>query len=148
WMRPDVLNFPNAEGTGYVHWLGKGEGAGPGGVQEWVFRMYNRDGTQESPPRPNRISFYVFNPEGGLGVGSYVPDAVREKVWIHVVGVADGTRTYFYKNGAYVRCDTYRGPSDGVCPIHYKPRPHETEQLVIEPQPGPAPLRFGTRDLA
>src|SRR5262249_11356545 len=72
WMRPDVLNFPNAEGTGYVHWLGKGEGAGPGGVQEWTFRMYNRDGTQESPPRPNRISFYVFNPEGGLGVGSYV----------------------------------------------------------------------------
>ena len=24
WMRPDTLNFPQPEGTGYIHWLGKG----------------------------------------------------------------------------------------------------------------------------
>jgi hypothetical protein len=25
WMRPDVLTFPNSEGTKYAHWVGKGE---------------------------------------------------------------------------------------------------------------------------
>ena len=25
WIRPDVLNFPAFQGTGYVHWMGKGE---------------------------------------------------------------------------------------------------------------------------
>src|SRR4051812_45618533 len=24
WVRPDTLNFPRAEGDGYVHWAGKG----------------------------------------------------------------------------------------------------------------------------
>ncbi|MBV8277176.1 MAG: hypothetical protein JO170_18225 [Verrucomicrobia bacterium] len=56
WMRPDVLTFPIAESTGYVHWLGKGEA----GQQEWTFRMYNFK-TQDQPSRRNRISFYVFN---------------------------------------------------------------------------------------
>jgi hypothetical protein len=53
WIRPDTLNFPRWERTGYVHWLGKGEGAGDGGQQEWVFRIYNRDNTTEIPPRPS-----------------------------------------------------------------------------------------------
>src|SRR5689334_11711568 len=37
WMMPDALAFPKSEGSGYVHWMGKGER----GRQEWVFRMYN-----------------------------------------------------------------------------------------------------------
>lgn len=148
WMRPDALNFRHFEGTRYVHWLGKGEGAGDTGQQEWAFRMYNRDHTKENPPRPNRISFYLFNPEGGLGVGSYVQDKVDKRAWIHVVGVADGERTYLYKNGVYIRCDTYSGAFDGVCPIHYQAPPNDNTQLVIDPQSGAAPLRFGTRDFA
>ena len=24
WIRPDALGFPRTEGSGYVHWLGKG----------------------------------------------------------------------------------------------------------------------------
>ena len=87
WIRPDTLNFPRWEKTGYVHWLGKGVGAGQ---QEWTFRMYNRDDTTEHPPRPNRISFYVFNPEGGLGVGSFFQDTLQEGSWIFVVGIAFG----------------------------------------------------------
>jgi hypothetical protein len=79
WIRPDVVNFPNFEGTHYVHWMGKGEGSGSMGQQEWAFRMYNPDDTQEDPPRPNRISFYVFNLEGGLGVGSYVATWATQK---------------------------------------------------------------------
>ena len=60
WIRPDVLTFPVSQSTGYVHWLGKGES----GQQEWAFRMYNQT-TTDNPPRPNRISFYLFNLNGG-----------------------------------------------------------------------------------
>jgi Concanavalin A-like lectin/glucanases superfamily len=148
WMRPDTLNFANSEGTGYVHWIGKGDGAGPSGRQEWALRMYNRDGTQENPPRPNRISFYLFNPEGGLGVGSYAQDPVQEGAWLHFVGMADNARTYLYRNGRYARCDTYQGLSQGGCPIHFQPPPNDNLQLVIQPQNGPAPVRLGTRDFA
>lgn len=133
WMRPDALRFPKSEGSGYVNWMGKGTGS----QQEWTFRMYNRTNA-ENPPRPNRISFYVFNPDGGLGVGSYFEDRVTPGQWILVTGVADGQRTYIYKNGKYRRCDQYQGtPRDG-CQGHPE---------TIRPQPGDAPLRMGTRDL-
>jgi concanavalin A-like lectin/glucanase superfamily protein len=147
WIRPDTLNFPSWERAGYVHWLGKGEGSGDTGQQEWVFRIYNRDHTTEHPPRPNRISFYTFNPEGGEGVGSYFQDTLNTGEWIFVVGVADATRTYMYRDGQYRRCDTYRGPSTDHCPIHYQPPPNENLQLEINPAAGASPLRLGTRDL-
>src|SRR6266702_6673572 len=79
WIRPDVLTFPIAQSTGYVHWLGKGEP----GQREWVFRMYNAQ-TTDDPPRPNRVSFYVFNLVGGEGIGSYFQEPVRAGEWIHV----------------------------------------------------------------
>jgi hypothetical protein len=139
WLRPDVLNFPASEGSGYVHWMGKGET----GQAEWTLRIYSHSNT-ETPPRPNRISFYVFNPEGGLGVGSYFQDPIVKGGWIHVVGIAGSAQTYIYKDGSYRRCDTYRGPATGGCPIHKQPG--SGDQLVIDPQPGSAPLRIGTRD--
>ncbi len=139
WLRPDVLNFPFAEGTGYVHWLGKGDT----GQQEWTFRIYRRKNT-DTPPRPNGISFYVFNPEGGFGVGNYFQDPVLKGGWIHVVGVAGSDQTYICKDGSYRRCDTYRGPATGGCPIHTQA--DSSDQLEIDPQGGPAPLRIGTRD--
>ncbi len=100
WMRPDVLTFPSSESTGYVHWMGKGEP----GQQEWVFRMYNEE-TTDATPRPNRISFYVFNPSGREGIGSYVQERVQAGEWIHIVGIADRGTTSIYKNGAFKRCD-------------------------------------------
>jgi hypothetical protein len=121
WMRPDVLTFPNSESTGYVHWMGKGEA----GQQEWTFRMYNET-TTDVPPRPNRISFYVFNLQGGEGVGSYFQDPVQAGEWIHVVGIADGQNTYIYKNGVLKQSQSYAG--------------------IISPQHGTAPLRIATRD--
>jgi len=139
WLRPDVLDFPAAEGTGYVHWMGKGDS----GEQEWTFRIYSQK-NRETPPRPNRISFYVFNPEGGLGVGSYFQDPIVQGGWIHVVGIAGSAQTYIYKDGALRRCDTYRGPAAGGCPAHTLP--DSGDQLVINPQGGSAPLRIGTRD--
>jgi hypothetical protein len=119
WMRPDTLTFPRTEGSGYVYWLGKGESS----RQEWVFRMYSQGNTEG---RANRISFYVFDPAGGLGIGSYFEDPVTPGQWIHVVGVADGQRTNIYKNGVFRDTDVYAGS--------------------ILPQRGTAPLRMGTRD--
>ena len=146
WMRPDTLNFPSVEpNSDYIHWLGKGDTSGAEGNQEWTFRMYNQRDQLDNPPRPNRISFYLFNPQGGLGVGSYVQALVTRKQWIHLVGMVDTKRTYFYKNGQYIRCDTYRGPAQDGCEIHYQQ--NENLQLVIDPKPGPAPLRLGTKDL-
>lgn len=121
WIRPDVLTFPNEEAEGYVHWLGKGER----GSQEWAFRIYGQDNTAG---RENRISFYVFDLDGGLGVGSYVQEPLEAGAWLHIAGVADGTQTRIYKNGVLKDSDVYAG--------------------TITPQHGLAPLRIGTRDFA
>jgi hypothetical protein len=148
WLRPNTLNFRSVErNSNYIHWLGKGEQSGSGGNQEWAFRMYNHYDPLDSPPRPNRISFYLFNARGGLGVGSYVQAPIRKGRWIHIVGVADNSRTSLYRDGQYVRCDTYRGPAQGQCEIHYQAPLNQNLQLVINPQAGLAPLRLGTKDL-
>ncbi len=120
WIRPDALLARRPEGSGYVHWMGKGER----GRHEWVFRMYSQDNAER---RENRISFYVFNSAGGLGVGSYFQDPIRAGEWIHVVGMADRDRTSIYKNGVLRKSDVYLG--------------------AITPAHGTAPLRIGTRDL-
>lgn len=124
WIRPATLDFPSAEASPkdpsdpYVHWMGKGEP----GRHEWVFRMYRSDAVQ----RPSRISFYVFNPQGGLGVGSFFQDVLEAGVWIHVTGVADGQSTHIYRDGELRDSDFY---ADQITPAR-----------------GSAPLRVGTRD--
>jgi Concanavalin A-like lectin/glucanases superfamily len=127
WIRPSTLTFPSTEGKCvdlskvYVHWLGKGET----GQQEWVVRMYSLDNTDG---RANRISFYVFNPGPGEDVGSYYHDPnnpIQVGVWIHVVGSAASTKTYFFINGAPIASDVYEG--------------------TIQPERGTAPMRIGTR---
>jgi Concanavalin A-like lectin/glucanases superfamily len=135
WIRPDVLTFPIAQSTGYVHWLGKGEP----GQREWVFRMYNEQ-TTDHPPRPNRISFYVFNLAGGEGIGSHFQEPVTPGEWIHVVGTVDGQNTAIYKNGEFKDCDRYTGSDPGSCNTYAPDR-------WITPQRGNAPLRIGTLDL-
>jgi hypothetical protein len=146
-LRPDTLHFPSVErNSNYIHWMGKGEKSGDGGNRGWAFRMYNHFDPLDSPSRPNRISFYLFNPPGGLGVGSYVQVPIHKGRWIHIVSVADSSRTCLYKDGQYIRCDTYRGSAQGSCEIHYQAPPSQNLQLVINPQAGPAPLRLGTKD--
>ncbi len=134
WIRPDVLTFPVFQSTGYVHWMGKGEA----GRHEWAFRMYNEE-TTDTPPRPNRISFYVFNLGGGEGIGSYFQEPVQPREWIHVVGTVDKEKTTIYKNGKFKDCDRYTGAGPGPC-HHYPP------ERWITPMRGSAPLRIGTRD--
>jgi hypothetical protein len=87
-IQPDVLTFPASQSTGYMQRMGKGEA----GQHEWVFRMYSQDTTTDTPPRLNRISFYVFNLGGAEGTGSYFQKPVQAQERIHLVGVADGER--------------------------------------------------------
>ncbi len=113
-------------------------GKGAEGQQDWVFRMYNKT-TTDNPPRPNRISFYVFNPLGGEGIGSHFQDPVQAGEWIHVVGIADEATTSIYTDGVFRDCDRYTGSGSGPC--HNYP-----SSLWVTPTHGSAPLRIGTRD--
>jgi hypothetical protein len=126
WIRPDTLQFPAAQ-DGYVHFAGKGEP----GAHEYVFRMHNR-----SSERPNRISAYAFNPDGGLGSGSYFQDSVTVGEWIHVAAVINTQSSAAYPDG-YVK-------------IYKNGQLRDTDSLrdySIKPIAGNAPLRIGTRDL-
>jgi hypothetical protein len=131
WLRPDTLQFSNDEGRGheYVHWLGKGDA----GDQEYAARMYslrNREG------RPNRISGYAFNPDGGQGSGSHFEERVRVGRWIHYALVINTkSRSPRYPTG-YVK-------------VYENGRLRDTDALIgerIVPRNGDAPLRIGTRD--
>src|SRR5580704_1478722 len=136
WLRPDTLTFSKTQGSGYVDWLGKGEGSGENGQEEWYFRMYSLGNTEG---RENRISFYIFNPQGGLGIGSHFQDPVTPGQWIHVVGVIDAHNTYLYKDGVLRDCDQYApGPKQAGC---------DQYNFFITPANGAAPLRMGTVDL-
>ncbi len=146
WLRADTDNFPTPEHQReYVHWLGKGDGNHGEGTQEWVCRMYSLHTPHEYPPRPKRTSFYVFNPEGGLGVGSFVQPTIPVSigVWRLIVAMADRAHTFLYCDGEYVDCDTYRGPATCGCSI----MTHAGAQVVVNPLHGPAPLRIGAQEL-
>lgn len=126
WVSPEVLNFPNSEEGGYVHWMGKGVPH----QHEWVFRMYNKDLSQGQEDRPNRMSAYAFNLEGGLGAGSYVQEQVQENEWIHFVARYDveSNKITLFKNGTQKDQDDLYDATYGV-----------------QVQNGTAPLRLGTR---
>lgn len=120
WIRPDTLQFPRSESDGYVHWAGKGEP----GEQEYALRMYS---LVNSAARPNRISGYVFNLEGGLGSGSYFQDTLQAAKWIHVALVINTQNVLIYRDGM-LRDTT---------PL---------SQFHVVPEAGGAPLRIATRD--
>ncbi|WP_300267268.1 LamG-like jellyroll fold domain-containing protein [Microbacterium sp.] len=133
WIRPDALQFPNSESSGYVNWMGKGET----GQYEYLGRMYSLTNTEN---RPNRISGYSFNTSGGLGAGSYFQDPVSTGEWIHYAlvintnnkgGAFPNGYTKVYKNGVLRDQDdlSIRG-------------------VTIVPERGDAPFRAGTRDFA
>lgn len=131
WMRPDTLEFDNEEGSGYVHWMGKGTTNN----QEYLARMYSYTNSES---RPNRISGYAFNASGGLGVGSYFQDTVNVGEWIYytlIINTVDVGSSYptgytkIYKNGAERDQD-------------------DLSSLSIVPSNGSAPFRIGTRDFA
>jgi hypothetical protein len=129
WIAPKTLQFEHAEGSGYVYWLGKGEPS----QYEYAGRMYSAT-NRETPPRPNRISGYAFNRNGGLGSGSYFQDPVGVEEWIHVTLIFN-TRNVSpkYPTGY---CSIFKnGILRAVTPL---------AQFNVEPVAGEAPLRIGT----
>lgn len=133
WLRPDVLEFEGETESPYIFWLGKGEPK----QHEWALRFYSRT----SKDRPNRISAYIFNPDGGLGAGAYFQDALTAGEWIHVVACFDpgdsdtkNAGVHIYKNGVHRQGP----PSTGTL--------YSNPQWKIKPVSGTAPLRLGKRD--
>jgi hypothetical protein len=136
WMRPDVLTFPGETSDIYIYWLGKCLSGS--GQCEWGFRFYSQD----SPSRPNRISAYVWKPDGRLGAGAYFQESLTPGMWIHVVGVFEpGDKDTFPAAGVRI----YR---DGV----HKQGPPSSGTLYSTfgyvPAHGTLPVRLGTRDAA
>lgn len=132
WIRPTVLQFPREEGSGYVYVLGKGTS----GRQEYALRMYS-SANSEVPPRPGRISAYVFNLAGGLGSGAYFQDKVRPGEWMMVTFVIDSRPSPAWPHG-YVLIYKNGERSGG---------PVSLDQFNVVPQSSDAPFRIGTRDL-
>lgn len=137
WMRPDVLAFPGQTSEPYIHWLGKCVSGS--GQCEWGLRFYSQD----SPSRPNRISAYIWNPEGGEGAGAYFQDTLIQGQWIHIVAVYEpgdkdtvppaGVR--MYRDGVF-----RQGPSTSPGTLY--------KTYGIVPAHGTLPVRLGTRDAA
>jgi hypothetical protein len=128
-IRPDSLEMPVQERTGYVHWLGKGEP----GQDEWTFRMYQLGNTED---RENRISCYAFNldarPSRTHGIGSHFQDELTPGQWLLVAGAWDATRVHIYRDGVLRDRDLLDQSATGG--------------VTITPEDGDAPVRIGTRD--
>ena len=133
-LAPDVLNFPNTETSGdgpIVYPMIKGTTYGASGDQEYVLRMYDF-----VSDRPNRMSGYLFNPDGGLGAGSYVQDTVTPGEPMHIAVAFDtvnlgpdgwGTVS-IYKNGVLRDTDSlgdpyFITPENKGAPVHIGARP-------------------------
>jgi hypothetical protein len=132
WIRPDVLQFPHEEGSGYVYILGKGVS----GKQEYALRMYSR-ANDETPPRPNRVSAYVFNLSGGEGSGAYFQGWMTPGEWIMATFVVDSRRSAAWPDGyiAIYKNGQRRGQRVSL------------SQFNVRPEASEAPFRIGTRDL-
>jgi hypothetical protein len=134
WVRPDVLEFEGETDDAYIHWLGKGEPK----RHEWALRFYSR-----KSKRPNRISAYIFNPEGGLGAGAYFEDTLTAGIWIQVVACFDpGDADTKGMPGVHIYMNGSRRLGPPSAGTRYR-----SPQWHIKPVPGGAPLRLGTRDM-
>lgn len=117
WVRFDDTHFVgDGSGRDYVNFARKGED----GNYEWSIREYN---SSNGEGRGNRISFYVFNPEGGLGTGSYVQEDIVEGEWMHLAGVVRGNHVELWKNGEKEDSDSLREysiiPGNGNAPVTF-----------------------------
>lgn len=115
----------------YVHWAGKGKAGG----HEWTFRHYVKGGTGEAATRQGRMSFYHFNPAGGLGAGSYFQDGTFPTTERMVVAtVKKGGNIQLYVNGALKDTDALSGysvvPQNTTSPVFLGTRGDGTGLLI------------------
>ncbi len=130
-MKPSTLDF-NPE---YIHWMGKGD------VDhwEWAARLYRRLNTT----RPNRLSGYIWNPDGAQGAGAYYGDSVLQaNTWYEVVIIYDPGDKLDTDAGVtlYVNGVCRQGKCGGSTP---SATTYATYQIV--PANETSPLRIGTR---
>ncbi len=147
WLRPDALDFPITEGSGYVYWLGKGEP----GQHEYAARMYGQHPTGHDSNRANRISGYAFNSSGGLGAGSYYEAPanwpVKKGEWMlyeFIINTSSGAISPQYPTG-YTKLLLIRENYNQLVPNT------DQDALItyhIIPIAGNAPFRIGTRNLS
>jgi hypothetical protein len=134
WMRPDALTFPGETSEPYIHWMGKCVSGS--GQCEWGMRFYSQD----APTRPNRISAYIWNPEGGEGAGAYFQDDLVLGQWMHIVAAFEpGDKDTDPPAGVHIYRDGVHRlgpPSPGTLYSTYG----------IVPVHGTLPVRLGTRD--
>lgn len=136
WLRPHTLQFTHDEQGGYVYFIGKGLNSNSGGDREWAGRMYSKVNDEN---RPNRISGYAWNPDGGYGAGAYFQDPVRVGEFIHYAltfRLDEGQygKVRIHKNGVHIQ----------TADLVY--RPGRPEEVVVVPRNRSAPVRVGTRD--
>lgn len=86
----------------YINYMGKGESQN----YEFSFRQHNSSNPDN---RPDRISTYTFNLNGGLGAGSYFQDTINIGEWIFVSSVYNGTHISIWKNAILRDTDPLSG---------------------------------------
>ncbi len=96
WVSPSVATFPTAD-SGIVDLISKLGG----GQAEWQLCMYN----QTYSSRPSWISFYQYNPSGGLGAGDFSTGVVSINQWVYATGAVHSTDSqhglpYVYRDAA------------------------------------------------
>ena len=105
---------------------------GDAGSFEWGFRFYKKDSS-----RPNRISAYAWNAEGGEGNRAHFEEPIVPGRWINVVAVyqppGNTTGVLIYRDGVLKN-----GPPKA--PTLYR-------SYERHPSTGSPPVRLGCRDL-
>lgn len=136
WISPHTLQFRKHEQTGYVHFIGKGKKSGSGGNREWAGRMYSKINDED---RPNRISGYAWNLDGGYGAGSYFQDAIEVRQFVH------WAVAYDMNEGEYGTVRVFRdGKLRQETELVY--RKGTKDEVIVVPKPGTAPVQVGSRD--
>lgn len=140
WVRPDVLDFVDTEGSGYVYWFGKSTVSGH---HEYAGRIYGQHPTGNDALRINRMTGHLFASDGSTTVGSYYQPAADYPLaageWLHYVLVVKTTGG----TGGTTKLTVHRRSPDGTI------QTFEDSSTVADlvTSPGAAPLRIGTRNL-
>lgn len=143
WLRPDVLDFPDMEGTGYVNWMGKGEN----GQHEYVCRLYGQSPTGNDQGRTNRLVGNAYTLAGNSAAGSYYQPtsdwALTAGEWIHYVFIINTKTISTQQPYGYTKLYIQRRNSNGELITFEDQDPLNGSELLA----GTAPFRIGTRNL-
>jgi hypothetical protein len=143
WLRADVLDFPDMEGTGYVNWMGKGEN----GQHEYVCRMYGQHPTDTDTGRNNRMVGNAYTLSGQSVAGSYYQPgsdwAVTAGEWIHYVFIINTKAVTTQQPYGYTKLYIQRKNSSGAL-ITFEDQDALNGNALLA---GTAPFRIGTRNL-